>query len=137
MKKKNLIMMTLTALFAVGLAFYANNLNAMNKLLDSNVEALSDGESSPSNPYIELGTYPHRIIADMQAHTLTIEGIDQAYKKNGKAKNGCDDTRTGYCKIDTTTSAYNAGLVIDYISTILASLTQSVPLIQLILSLIK
>ena len=134
-------MMASTALFAVGLAFYANNnLNAMNKLLDSNVEALSDGESAtsnPSNPYIELGTYPHRIIADTQAHTLTIEGIAQAYKKSGKAKNGCDDTRDGVCIISTATSAFNAGLIIGYITTVLAALTQAAPLIQLIIGLIK
>ncbi len=130
-------MMASTALLAVGLAFYANNLNAMNKLLDNNVEALSDGESNPSNPYIELGTYPNRIIADTQAHTLTIEGIAQAYKKNGKPKNGCDDTTTGFCKIDTTTSTYDAGLIVGYITTLLAALTNSLPLLQFIISLIK
>lgn len=134
-------MMASTALFAVGLAFYANNnLNAMNKLLDSDVEALSDGESAasdPSNPYIELGTYPHRIIADTQAHTLTIEGIAQAYKKSGKALNGCDETRDGFCKIDTTSSSFNRSLIVGYITTVLGALTQSVPLLQLILALIK
>ena len=134
-------MMVSTALFAVGLAFYTNNnMNAMNKLLDSDVEALSDGESAasdPSNPYIELGTYPHRIIADTQAHTLTIEGIDQAYKSNGKAKNGCDSSRDGFCKIDTTSSSFNRSLIVGYITTVLGALTQSVPLLQLILALIK
>ena len=137
MKKKNLIMMTLTALFAVGLAFYANNLNAMNKLLDSNVEALSDGENTNSNPYTVIGDYPHRIIEDMVNHTLTFEGKSQAYNNKGKRLNECVENTGGACLIDTNTTVSNAGVLISYLKEIGEAFNVALPVIQHLVTLIK
>lgn len=131
-------MMASTALFAVGLAFYANNnLNAMNKLLDSNVEALSDGESAPYNPYVEYGEYPHRIIVDTQTHKMVIEGKAQAYNDAGDPVNGCNAEYDGMCTIDTSSTAYNANVVVSIIKTALEGISSAVPFISYLVSLIK
>jgi hypothetical protein len=134
--KKKIIFLAVTALFAVGLAFHANNLYAVDKLLDNNVEALTDGETGTSSNYTVVGTYPHRIIIDEKAHTLTIEGISQAYDAKGKARNGCVEDLNGVCIISTTTSTYNAGVIIAYVKDILNAISAAIPLIQFILSLI-
>ena len=81
--KKTLSIMAVTALFAVGLAFHANNLNAVNSLLDSNVEALSDGESNTPNPYYVFGEYPYRITVDTQTHMVVYEGKRQSKDEKG------------------------------------------------------
>lgn len=131
-------MMASTALFAVGLAFYANNnLNAMNKLLDSNVEALSDGESAPSNPYVEYGEYPHRVFVDTETHKMVIEGKAQAYNEAGDPVNGCNAEYDGMCTIDTSSSTYNASVVVDIIKSALAGISNAIPFIGYIISLIK
>ena len=131
-------MMASTALFAVGLAFYTNNnMNAMNKLLDSDVEALSDGEAAPSNPYAVYGEYPNRIIVDTQTHQMVLEGKSQAYDDDGNSLNGCKEEFCGTCIMDTSSPAYNASVVVSIIKTALEGISSAVPFIGYLTSLIR
>ena len=76
------------------------------------------------------------IIADMIAHTLTIEGKSQAYDDKGKRLNGCVDDAGGVCVIDTSTGVVNASMIISYVKDVLNAISAALPLIEFIVSLI-
>lgn len=131
--KKKFTVLTATALFSMGLAFYANDLKNVEVLLDSNVEALSDdGPNDPNGncPYVEFGTSPNRVIVDMETHVLAFENMKQAYDTSGNLMNGCLSEPGGICVVHTTTWVYNTGQIMSYVESVLKIL---VPLIEFLI----
>jgi len=137
--KKKLTVLVSTALFAFGLAFYANYSNTVNVLSDSNVEALSSGDDNGGggNPYIEFGSSPNRVIADMQTHVIVIENMRQAYDSKGRPMNGCIQEVGSACVIDTTTTVYNLGQITSFLESFFNALSVAVPFFQFIIGLFK
>ena len=123
--KKKLIVLAATALFSVGLAFYANNSKIMNVLSDSNVEALtgsSDGGNG-GNTYTEFGTYPHRVWVDNITHTLTLEGYRKV--KNEEGKYECMNNQSYTCASSSASPVYIASEIVDMIKNLIGSLLES------------
>lgn len=136
--KKKLTILAATALFSMGLAFYANNLKSVDILLENNVEALSEDSGDPSGmpPYMEFGSSPNRVIADMQTHVLVIENMRQEYDSKGRPLNGCISDPGSACVINTTTSVYNFGQVVSFLDDFFKALQALGPIISFIMSLI-
>ena len=107
--KKKIFALSTVALFAIGLAFYANNSSSVDVLSENNVEALTDGEGYGT--YAVFGTYPNRIIVDNITHIVTFEGKTQDRDKKDKPRNACADESGGTCSINTTTTVYNIGII--------------------------
>lgn len=92
--KKKLIVLASTALFAVGLAFYANYSNTMNVIIDSDIEALSDGNDPSAADYQETEDF---IIFTSLNKLFVKHGVNKT--RWGSPINTCKDGGAG-CLID-------------------------------------
>lgn len=130
--KKKFAVLAVTAIFSMGLACYANYQSDLKVLLDSNVEALSDGGGDPGGgvPYMEFGTSPNRVIVDNETHVIVIENMKQAYDYQGNLMNGCVEEVGSVCVIRTTTWVYNTTQILDHVASFINSI---LPLIQMLI----
>lgn len=90
--KKKIFALSTVALFAIGLAFYANNTSSLNVLSEDNIEALTDGESAG----IPLETSDYLYFPE-EGKIIVKHGINKTYK--GTILNTCESTGAG-CMID-------------------------------------
>lgn len=130
--KKKFAVLAVTAIFSMGLACYANYQSDLKVLLDSNVEALSDGGGDPDGGpvYMEFGSSPNRVIVDNETHVVIIENMRQAYDSQGNPLNGCVEEPGSVCVIRTTTWVYNTTEILDHVANFIKTI---LPLIQMLL----
>ena len=133
--KKKIFALSTVALFAIGLAFYANNTSSLNVLSEDNIEALTDGEGF--GPYEVFGTYPNRIIVDNVTHVVTFEGKTQDKDSRDRLINACLEESGGSCTINTTTTVYNVGLICGYIEQFFEDFSNARSIIDWIKSLVN
>lgn len=131
--KKKIFAMSFVALFAVGLAFYANNTSTLNALSENNVEALTDGEGG--SVYEIYGTYPNRIVIDNITHVVTFEGKSQDRDHKDNPINACAEESGGTCTINTTTTVYNLGVIQGYLEKFFEGVSNALSIIDRIMSL--
>jgi len=131
--KKKIFALTTVALFAIGLAFYANNTSSLNVLSEDNIEALTDGEGFGS--YTVYGSSPERIVVDNITHVVIFEGKGQDRDYRGNSINACTDEYGGSCTINTTTTVYNVGIILNYIERFFEEFTNARAIIDWIKSL--
>lgn len=131
--KKRFAFLAVTALLSVGLAFYVNQQNSTQVLLESDVEALTgSGDPGGGSPYMEFGSSPSRVIVDMETHTLVFEDKIQDKDKDGNLVNGCIQETGSTCVINTTTAVYNIGQIMSFLADILKA---AMPMILQLLAL--
>lgn len=114
--KKKIFALSTVALFAIGLAFYANNSSSVNVLSEDNIEALTDGEGSGSVT-IERGSVPYRVWVDNETHIMTVENYRKITNSDGEKE--CFRTEGYLCQVSTATPIYNATVIIDKVSDLL------------------
>ena len=131
--KKKLIVLASTALFAVGLAFYANYSNTMNVLGDSNVEALSDnndgGSGSGNSGPVTYGIAPKIVTVDQSTHIVEIADWDNVKDKNGNDKNDCHAVTGEMCRLSTATPISNAQDIVGMVTSVLNAAGNMLPTI--------
>lgn len=131
--KKRFAFLAVTALLSVGLAFYVNQQNSTQVLLESDVEALTgSGDPGGGSTYMEFGDSPNRVWADTEAHTLTIEGKKNMTDDKNKPINGCVSYTDATCTIKTSTPVYDTCQIISHVTELLQALA---PLILKLLGL--
>lgn len=97
--KKKIFALTTVALFAIGVAFYANNTSSLNVLSEDNIEALTDGESGT----IPEETSDYEYMPEYKC-LLVKHGVNKTYKN--KMFNTCESCGAGcLIQLDTQTSS--------------------------------
>lgn len=132
--RKKIFMLASVALFAVGLAMYANQSN-INALCDNNVEALTqDGDNGGNDTYQIFGESPNRVIVDNTTHVVILEGKKQAVDNTNKPINACSEEAGSTCCISTTTTVYNIEIIFNHLQDIFQGLSSACQLINYIMS---
>lgn len=97
--KKKIFALSIVALFAIGLAFYANNTSTLNALSENNVEALTDGEDGT----IPEVTSDYELMPEYSC-IFVKHGINKTYKN--RMFNTCESSGVGcLIHLDTQTSS--------------------------------
>lgn len=132
--KKKLVLLATTSLLSLGFALYANHSNSIDVLGSSDVEALSDNESSTSLIQV-TGEFPYRTWINHYSHTVTLE----SYKKtlNEFKEYECVMTSGYTCMLTTSTPISNATTILDKITDFLKSVFHDISPFEWIKKLFK
>lgn len=128
--KKKLIALATTTVFSIGLAFYANNSNTMNVILDSDVEALSGGNDNGGgngNNTITYGIEPKIVTVDQSTHIVEIADWDNIKDKEGNDLNDCHSDIGEMCRLSTATPMSNAQDIVGMVTSVLNAAGNMLP----------